>query len=134
MAPACVARSRRDRREPGLDYRFPRSRRLHGKALIDRVYRQGERRRHQPLMACLLRRPDDPGAPGRVAISIAKACGCAVERNAIRRRIREAYRLMQHQMPLGTDILLVVRPHRRLTLRQYQERLSTLLEATIPGR
>jgi hypothetical protein len=41
---------------------------------------------------------------------------------------------MQHQMPLGTDILLVVRPHRRLTLRQYQERLSTLLEATIAGR
>ena len=81
-------------------------------------------------MACVLRR-DEPAAPGpaRLAVSIGKSCGPAVRRNAIRRRIREAYRLMQDRIPPGLDILIVVRPHQRLAMREYQIRLGTLLGA-----
>lgn len=105
--------------------RFLKSRRLSGKKLIDMVYKTGHRRRHKPLMACVLRRADS--GPARVAISIAKKCGSAVERNAIRRRVREAWRLAQHQFPPGIDVLVVVQPHGQLTMLEYQQRLLAML-------
>jgi ribonuclease P protein component len=104
---------------------MPRAQRLRGKILIDEVFKQGKRRRHHPLMACQVRREDH--AASRLAISIGRRCGSAVGRNAIRRRIREAYRLMQHDMPPGLDILLVVRPHQKLKVEEYGERLRMLL-------
>lgn len=105
--------------------RFPRSYRLAGKKLIDTVYGTGQRRRYKPLMACIVRRPDS--GPTRVAISIAKKCGSAVERNAIRRRVREAWRLGQHEFPPGIDVLVVVQPHGRMAMREYQTRLLAML-------
>ena len=92
---------------------------------MDVVYKTGLRRRHKPLMACVVRR-DDSG-PARVAISIAKRCGSAVERNAIRRRVREAWRLAQHEFPPGMDVLVVVQPHKRMQMCQYQQLLLEML-------
>lgn len=102
-----------------------RDQRLRGKRVLDHLYKTGRRRSHHPLMACSLRRTDHHLM--RIAISVAKKCGSAVERNAIRRRIREAWRLMQHELPPGMDVLLVVRPHQRLKMLEYQERLRSLL-------
>ena len=102
-----------------------KNQRLGGKPAVDQVYRTGRRRTHHPIMACCLRRTDH--GPMRIAISVAKKCGGAVDRNAIRRRIREAHRQMQHQLPPGMDVLLVVRPHRRLAVRQYEEILGCVL-------
>ncbi|MGC9260956.1 MAG: ribonuclease P protein component [Phycisphaerae bacterium] len=105
--------------------RFLRASRLSGKKMLDMVYKNGQRRRHKPLLACVLRREDSGAA--RVAISVAKKCGSAVERNAIRRRVREAWRLAQHEFPPGLDVLVVVHPHRRLAMLEYQEILRQLL-------
>ncbi len=106
-------------------FRFLKSTRLSGKKLIDTVYKTGRRRRHKPLMACVVRRADDASA--RVAISIAKKCGSAVERNALRRRVREAWRLAQHEFPPGIDVLLVVQPHTRMGMLEYQKILLAML-------
>ena len=108
-----------------LPLRFVRRQRLKGKSLIDAAYKQGKRRHHHPLMACLIRRLDN--GPSRLAVSMGRKCGNAVHRNAIRRRIREGYRLAQHEFPAGLDILLVVRPHPQLSVVEYQQRLRTLL-------
>ncbi|MDA8379058.1 MAG: ribonuclease P protein component [Planctomycetia bacterium] len=105
--------------------RFGKASRLSGKKLLDTVYKTGQRRRHKPLMVCMWRR-EDPG-PARVAISIAKKCGSAVERNTIRRRVREAWRLAQHEFPPGIDVLVVVYPHPRLAMLEYQKILLLLL-------
>ncbi len=102
-----------------------RHQRLKGKTSIDAAYNNGQRRHHQPIMACLLRRGDN--APSRLGISIGRKCGNAVMRNAIRRRIREGYRQAQYEFPPGLDILLVIRPHKILTVMEYQRRLRTLL-------
>ncbi|NNM89178.1 MAG: ribonuclease P protein component [Phycisphaerae bacterium] len=99
--------------------------RLGGKRMVDQVFRTGRRRTHHPIMACCQRRVDN--GLTRIAISVSKKCGSAIERNAIRRRIREAHRLMQHELPPGMDVLLVVRPHRRLAVIQYQEIVRCLL-------
>lgn len=109
----------------GKSLRFLKSSRLSGKKLIDTVYKTGQRRRHKPLMACVLRRADS--GPARVAISIAKKCGSAVERNTLRRRVREAWRIAQHDFPPGIDVLVVVQPHQRMTMREYQHLLLTML-------
>ena len=76
-------------------------------------------------MACIVRRGDSGSA--RVAISIAKKCGSAVERNMIRRRVREAWRLAQHEFPPGLDVLVVVQPHGHLAMLEYQQRLLAML-------
>ncbi len=109
----------------GVSLNFSARRRLKGKTRIDRAYKTGLRRHHHPIMACLVRRADN--APSRVAVSMGRKCGNAVQRNAIRRRIREGYRLAQHDFPAGLDVLLVVRPHKILTVLEYQQRLHTLL-------
>ncbi len=102
-----------------------KNQRLGGKRMVDLVFRTGRRRTHHPIMACCHRRADN--GLMRIAISVTKKCGCAAERNAIRRRIREAYRLMQHELPPGMDVLLVVRPHRRLAVVQYEKILRCVL-------
>ncbi len=102
-----------------------RDQRLGGKRTVDQVFRTGRRRTHHPIMACCQRRVDNGRT--RIAISVSKKCGSATQRNAIRRRIREGHRLMQHELPPGVDALLVVRPHRRLTVVQYQQILRCLL-------
>ena len=108
-----------------LCYTFARGQKLKGRSTIDAVYKTGRRRQHHPLSVHILRRPDN--GPSRLGISIGRRCGNAVERNRIKRLLREAYRLMQHDLPPGCDYLLIVRPHPCLKLGAYQDRLRHLL-------
>lgn len=45
----------------------------------------------------------------RLGITVSTKIGCAVERNKIRRKIREAYRLNEDCVPKGLDIVIVAR-------------------------
>ncbi len=107
------------------DNRFRCTQRLRAETDVERTFKNGLRRHHRPLSACILRRSDNRA--NRIAISIGKRCGNAVMRNAIRRRIREAYRLKQHQFACGFDILLMVKPHERMKMIDYQAIILELL-------
>ena len=121
---------------------FPRSLKIKSRTTIDTLYKQGRKRSNHPLVAHGVRREDNK--PARIAISIGKACGNAPTRNTIKRKIREAFRLMQHEVPHGSDYLLVVRPHKIMPMLAYQLRLRQLLRgdtvkleaapATVPPR
>ena len=50
-----------------------------------------------------------------------------MRRNRIRRLLREAFRLMQHDFPRGYDLVVVVRPHEPLMLAEYQRMLSAMV-------
>jgi ribonuclease P protein component len=61
----------------------------------------------------------------RIGISIGRPCGNAVRRNRIKRLLRTAFRLMQHDFPCGYDWVITVRPHEPLLLADYQKILSS---------
>lgn len=52
---------------------------------------------------------NDCGYP-RLGISVGKSCGGAVERNRLKRLLREAFRQSQDRIPLGFDYLLMISP------------------------
>lgn len=60
----------------------------------------------------------------RLGISISRRVGIATKRNRIKRLLREAFRLMQHDWPAGYDLVILVRPHEPLILAEYQKILS----------
>ena len=47
----------------------------------------------------------------RLGLSVGKRVGSAVRRNAVKRRIREAFRLLQHELPRGFDVVVTAREH-----------------------
>jgi ribonuclease P protein component len=49
----------------------------------------------------------------RLGVSVGRAQGNAVARNRIKRVIREVFRLHQHEMPCGFDIVVTMTRHRR---------------------
>lgn len=63
-----------------------------------------------------------PNATGvtRLGLSVPGRVGTNVKRNAIKRLIREAFRLSQHEMPKGLDVVVAVHPHEVAELAAYQ--------------
>jgi ribonuclease P protein component len=84
-------------------YRLSRSRDF------DAVYRRGRSVSTRYLILYWFARDDADGEP-RVGLAVPRAAGGAVERNRLKRRLREAWRaLLPHARP-GHDYVLVARP------------------------
>ena len=52
----------------------------------------------------------------RVGFKVGRRFGGAVRRNRIRRRLREAYRLTQHDLPKGVDLVCIPRTSQVATI------------------
>jgi ribonuclease P protein component len=59
----------------------------------------------------------------RLGLSVSKKHGSAVVRNRLKRLMREAFRLQQHQLPTGVDLVLIPEQARNATLADFQESL-----------
>lgn len=73
-------------------------------------------------------RPNGRATP-RLGLSVPRRVGTAPRRNRVKRLLREAFRLMQHDWPgdRGYDLVVVVRPHEPLILAEYQRILSAAM-------
>ena len=75
--------------------------------------------------------PNDAGHP-RLGLAISRRVGNAVVRNRIRRRLREAFRLRQHELlsaQRGYDLVIGARRHEPMSLSQYDQALQQAARA-----
>lgn len=85
--------------------------RLSRSAEFDRVYRQGRSHGNRALVLYAFPRGDD--APPRLGLSVSRRVGGAVERNRVKRLIREAFDDAAGTLPAGHDVVVVARPAAR---------------------
>jgi len=105
---------------------FKRCQRLTKKSDFLRMYKEGRKRTAGPLLIHIRR---NQHAYSRLGLSVPKRVGNAVQRNRIKRRCREAFRLMTHDDQCGVDILLTMRPHLAYSTAEY----GVLLRESLTG-
>ncbi|MGA9284521.1 MAG: ribonuclease P protein component [Solirubrobacteraceae bacterium] len=88
-----------------------RGRRLSRSAEFERVYRQGRSvaNRHLVLYSFPNASIDRP----RLGLSVSRKVGGAVERNHVKRLLREAFNGVEPQLEGGHDVVVVARPEAR---------------------
>lgn len=119
--------------EPQPGFQFPKRMHLRKRAEFDRVFESGTRVRSRYLVAWVA--ANSEGRP-RVGIAAPRKLGCIARRNRMRRVIREAFRLHQHELQAGVDIVFVptrtwtdyrlgvVKPHMASLLQRIENRFA----------
>ncbi len=87
---------------------FPRAARLLKHADFDRVYKQGRRHFSPHMTVFYLAQPagDSPEKNARIGFTVGRVLGGAVERNRIKRRLREAVRMRRSALESAADIVI----------------------------
>jgi ribonuclease P protein component len=96
---------------PGLPGGRRRSRRqrLSRSAEFDRVYREGRSHANRYLVVYSFPREGDEADP-RLGVSVGRKVGGAVERNRVKRLLRDAFWACADELPDGHDFVVVARP------------------------
>lgn len=92
----------------GVAARRSKRGRLSRSAEFDRVFRQGRSHANRLLVLHAFPRPD--GDEPRLGLSVSRKVGGAVERNRVKRLLREAFEQEAQRLPDGQDIVIVARP------------------------
>jgi len=89
-------------------YTLPRSKSLKSKILIEKLFKQGKSVSKFPVRLVYLYTDYDKDENFQVAFSVPKKkIKRAVDRNRIKRLMREAFRLQQHHLPDDKKIVLM---------------------------
>ena len=108
--------------------KFPKSRRLLRHSDFERVYKQGRRHFAAHLTVFYLLRESEPERKDlRIGFTVGKALGGAVQRNRIKRRLREAVRLGGFSPGVAIDV--VINPKRSALAAEFNELQSEVAKA-----
>jgi ribonuclease P protein component len=107
--------------------KFPKSHRLLRHSDFERVYKQGRRHFAAHMTVFYLQRTDNELKGARVGFTVSKALGGAVQRNRIRRRLREAVRLGNFSIAIAVDV--VINPKRSALTADFTDLQSEVSKA-----
>jgi ribonuclease P protein component len=85
--------------------------RLSRSADFDRVFRNGRSHAGRELVLYVFPRGGD--SPPRLGLSVSRKVGGAVDRNRVKRLLREAFSAESDRLPPGTDAVVIARPDAR---------------------
>ena len=121
---AIVPNGSSDLSGPGSRARFSRSSRLLRHADFERVYKQGQRHFAAHMTVFYLRRAQ--GDAARVGFTVGRVLGGAVDRNRMKRRLREAVR---RHLPPGVPVDVVINPKKSFLTAEFTELLDEVSRA-----
>jgi ribonuclease P protein component len=85
-------------------------RRLSRSGEFDRVYRDGSSHATRYLVLYSFPRKNEETADVRLGVSVSRKVGGAVDRNRVKRALREAFWALSERLPEGHDFVAVARP------------------------
>jgi ribonuclease P protein component len=118
--------------------RAPGRRRLSRSAEFERVYRQGRSKGNRFLVLYAFPREDDssadPSEAPRLGLSVSRRVGGAVDRNRVKRVLREAFWEEAERLPSSSDYVVVARPDAKgLAEREGMSGIRTALAELVDG-
>lgn len=87
----------------------PKRRRLSRSGEFDRVYRDGSSHATRYLVLYQFPRKDEEREEVRLGVSVSRKVGGAVERNKVKRTLREAFWSIADDLPARHDFVIVAR-------------------------
>ena len=111
-----------------------RRRRLSRSAEFERVYRQGRSKGNRFLVLYAFPRESAGDDGPRLGLSVSRRVGGAVDRNRVKRVLREAFWEEAERLPAGSDYVVVARPDSRdLAEREGLTGIRTALAELVDG-
>jgi ribonuclease P protein component len=89
--------------------RQPKRGRLSRSGDFERAYREGRSHANRYLVLYAFPRPADEADGTRLGVSVGRKVGGAVDRNAVKRALREAFWALDDRLPATHDFVLVAR-------------------------
>lgn len=107
-------------------------RRLSRSGEFDRVYRDGSSHATRYLVLYSFPRKDEEAQDLRLGVSVSRKVGGAVDRNRVKRTLREAFWALSERLPERHDFVIVARPEiGALIERDGTEGVKTTLEEAL---
>jgi ribonuclease P protein component len=88
---------------------MPKRRRLSRSGEFDRVYRDGSSHATRYLVLYTFPRKDEDREDVRLGVSVSRKVGGAVDRNRVKRTLREAFWALADELPPRHDFVIVAR-------------------------